>query len=186
MARRTRSDAALSEQRILSAARRAFAEEGLDLPVRAIAERAGVGPATVYRHFPSRPELLHAVLAAHVADCEADLIAAQDDPDPWHALGSVIRRFAEHQLTDQRLTGVLLGAHPAARPFVTERRSHARALERLVNRAREAGALREGVDVRDVRAGLLAISSLGVLPPVTARDTVSRLVDVLLAGLGRG
>ena len=180
-----RSDAVRSQDRILAAARQGFAEHGLDLPVREIARRAGVGPATIYRHFPSRPDLVHAVLATHVALCQADLASVQDDPDPWRALSSVIRSFAEHQLTDGRLNEVLLGSHPAARAFAAERRSHARALERLVGRARAAGVLRDGVDVRDVRAGLLAISSLGVLPAATARETVSRLVGVLLAGLKR-
>jgi AcrR family transcriptional regulator len=183
--RRTRSDAELSEQRILAAARRGFAQEGLDLPVREIARRAGVGPATVYRHFPSRSDLLHAVLAAHVAACQADLRAVQDDPDPWRALSSVVRSFAGHQLTDGRLNEVLLGSHPAAQAFTDERRAHARALERIVTRAREAGVLRVGVDVRDVRAGLLAISSLGVLPAATAPDTIARLAELLLAGLSR-
>jgi AcrR family transcriptional regulator len=181
----TRSDAVRSEERILAAARQGFAEQGLDLPVREIARRAGVGPATVYRHFPSRPDLLHAVLAAHVSACQADLDAVHDDPDAWRALSSVIRCFAEHQLTDGRLNEVLLGSHPASLSFAAERRSHARALELLVAQARDAGRLREGVDVRDVRAGLLAISSLGVLPRATARDTVSRLVKILLVGLSR-
>ncbi|GLY29551.1 TetR/AcrR family transcriptional regulator [Kineosporia sp. NBRC 101731] len=149
------------------------------MPVRTIADRAGIGSATLYRHFPTRTDLLEAVLAERVAACEDNLARALAGPDAWSALTQVIRHFADTRLSDPALTQILL----RTQSFVGRRREHAQALDDLVRRAREAGALREGVTVADVRAGLLAIASLGVLPADQARDTVRRLENLLLAGL---
>ncbi|GAA3598401.1 TetR/AcrR family transcriptional regulator [Kineosporia mesophila] len=177
--RKPRTDAHLNRLRILGAARRAYATDGLDVPVRTIAGRAGIGTATLYRHFPTRTDLLDAVLAERVVACEADLVRAQADPDAWSGLTRVIRHFADTQLSDPAITQMLLGTSS----FVDRRRDHAQALNELVHRAREAGALREGVTVTDVRAGLLAIASIGVRPAGRAHDTVRRLENLLLAGL---
>lgn len=67
----------------MAVARAAFAADGLDLPVHEIARRAGLGVATVYRHFPSRQDLVTAVLAEQVTACRARMRAALEDPDPW-------------------------------------------------------------------------------------------------------
>ncbi|MCU1526667.1 MAG: regulatory protein TetR, partial [Frondihabitans sp.] len=74
----------------------------------------------------------------------------------------------------------------AVRAFDAERREHSRALETLVERAQDAGALRPGVTVADVRAGLLAIASFrgGALPSAGAESALERLTRLLLAGLG--
>ena len=66
-----------------AAARAAFADEGLDLPMREIARRACVGVATLYRHFPTRTDLVTAALIEHVAACRADMRAALDELDAW-------------------------------------------------------------------------------------------------------
>ena len=84
MTRISRADAARNRQHVVTVARAAFVDGGLELPVREIAQRAGLGVATVYRHFPTRPELVAAVLAEHVAACRADMRAALTDPDAWH------------------------------------------------------------------------------------------------------
>jgi len=81
--RKPRADRDLNRARLLAAARAAFAADGLDLPMREIARRAGLGIATVYRHFPSRGELLDAVLAEEVARCEQEMRDALADPDPF-------------------------------------------------------------------------------------------------------
>ena len=179
MSRIERSDARANRERVVNAARSAFADGGLDAPVREVARRAGVGVATVYRHFPARAELVTAVLAERVAACAAEMRRALDDPDPWRALAGTILRFGERQVEDRRLNEVLLGSHEAGLAFRRERKEHAAALETLVERAQAAGVLRDGVEVEDVRAGLLAIASLRALPPERGR----RLTDLLLAGL---
>ncbi len=138
MTRILRADAARNRQHMVTVARAAFVDGGLELPVREIAQRAGLGVATVYRHFPTRAELVAAVLAEHVAACRADMRAALTDPDAWHALSGTIRRFAEHQVTHRRLNEALFGSRSAAAAFAEDRRVHAQALDQLVERARRA------------------------------------------------
>ena len=137
--RKPRVDAAHNRRHIVAVAHAAFAAEGLELPMREIARRAGLGVATLYRHFPSRPDLIGAVLAEQAADCGAAMRAALDDPDPWRALSGLIRRFADYQLRARGLNDAVLGSHAAGLPFAEQRRAHARGLERLVERARRYG-----------------------------------------------
>ncbi|MFJ2394515.1 TetR/AcrR family transcriptional regulator [Streptomyces sp. NPDC087843] len=175
--RKTRTDAAHNRRHIVAVARAAFAGEGLDLPMREIARRAGLGVATVHRHFPTRADLVTAALAEHVAACRTDMRAALDEPDPWQALSGTVRGFAEHRLRDRGLNEALFGPHPAATAFAADRREQARALRQLVDRARAAGVVRSDVSVDDVRVCLAAIASFR---PTTA---LHRLVDLLLTGL---
>ncbi|GAB2809703.1 TetR/AcrR family transcriptional regulator [Actinoallomurus bryophytorum] len=185
MTRKPRTDAKRDRGQIVAVARAAFAAEGLDLPVREIARRAGLGVATVYRHFPSRSDLISAVLVEQVTLCGAEMRAALADPDPWRALSGTIRRFAERQVSDRGLNEALLGSHAAGAPFAEQRRAHAGALARLVERARSAGAVRDGVSVEDVRVGLLAIASFRALPAEKAAAATQRLANLLLAGLSQ-
>ncbi|KAA9380699.1 TetR/AcrR family transcriptional regulator [Microbispora cellulosiformans] len=170
---------------MLTVARAAFAADGLDLPVHEIARRAGLGVATVYRHFPSRQDLVRAVLAEQVTACRAQMRAALDDPDPWRALRGTVRRFAEHQVRLRGLNEALHGSHPAGAAFAGQRRAQARGLEQLVERARSAGGVRPGLSVEDVRIGLRAISSFRAGSPESAAVAVGRLTDLLLGGMGR-
>ncbi|MFG1922233.1 TetR/AcrR family transcriptional regulator [Cryptosporangium sp. NPDC048952] len=179
----SRVDADRNRRHLVTVARDAFAADGLDLPVREIARRAGLGVATVYRHFPARPDLLDAVLAEQVAACEAEMTDALADPDPWRALETIVRRFAQRQITDRGLNQAILGAHAAGAAFAAQRRAHTEAVAGLVARARAAGQLREGVTVGDVRIGLLAIASLRMSPPETLPAAITRLTGTLLAGL---
>ncbi|MEV4077435.1 TetR/AcrR family transcriptional regulator [Nonomuraea fuscirosea] len=184
MTRKPRADAAHNRRHIVTVARDAFAADGVDLTMREIARRAGLGPATVHRHFPSRTDLVSAVLTEHVARCRADMRAALDDPDPWRALRTTIRHFAERQLRDRGLNEVLFGPRAApATAFADDRRAQADALAQLVRRARRSGAVRADVSVEDVRVGLAALSSFRSLPPERALTSMRRLEHLLLAGL---
>ncbi len=185
MPRKGRTDAEHNRAHIVAVARTAFAADGLDLPMREIARRAGLGVATLYRHFPSRPDLVRAVLAEQVAVCEAEMRDALADPDPWRALCGTIHRFAERRVCDRGLNEVLLGSDQAALAFAEQRQAHADALVRLVERAKTAGSLRPEVSVADVRVGLLAIASFRVLPPERAKTAVPALANLLVAGLTR-
>jgi AcrR family transcriptional regulator len=172
-----------NRQHIVTVARAAFADQGLELPVREIAQRAGLGAATVYRHFPTRADLVAAALAEHVAACRAEMRSALADPDAWRALSGIIRRFAVHQVRDRRLNEALFSSRTVALAFTADRRAQVTALEQLVERAREAGAIRAELTPGDVRAGLAAIASLRAGRPEMAAYSVSRLVNLLLAGM---
>ncbi|MFI6236175.1 TetR/AcrR family transcriptional regulator [Micromonospora sp. NPDC050784] len=178
-----RADARSNRGRVVAAAREAFGSAGLEVPMREVARRAGVGVATLYRHFPTRTELVATVLAERVEDCGAQMRRALGDPDPWRALSGVVREFAERQIHDRALNEALLGPGEVGAAFQEERREHAQALNVLVVRARAAGVLRDGVDVDDVRAGLLAIASLRRLPATTSARVIGRVADLVLAGI---
>lgn len=178
-------DAEYNRRHIVTVARAAFAADGLDLPVHEIARRAGLGVATVYRHFPSRQDLVGAVLAEQVAVCRAQMRAALDDPDPWNALRGTVRRFAEHQVRHRGLNEALLGSHPAGAAFAGQRRAQVRRLDQLVERARSAGGVRPELSAEDVLIGLRAIASFRAGSPESAAVAVRRLADLLVAGMAR-
>ncbi|MFC9425674.1 TetR/AcrR family transcriptional regulator [Streptomyces sp. NPDC056987] len=180
MTRKTRTDAEHNRRRIITAARAAFADKGLDVPMREIARRVGLGIATVHRHFPTRADLITAALAEHVAACRADMRTALDEPDAWRAFSGTVRRFAEHRLQDRGLNEALFGSHPAAAAFASDRREQAQALHQLVDRARAAGVVRPDIRMDDVRVCLAAIASFRPTHPATG---LHRLVDLLLTSL---
>jgi AcrR family transcriptional regulator len=183
LTRKRRTDAEHNRRRILEVARAAFAADGLDLPVREIARRAGMGVATVYRHFPSRQDLISAVLAEQVARCGEEMQAALAHPDSGRALRGTILRFGERQVNDRGLNEALLGSHVAGAAFAEQRRAHAEAFARLVERARDDGAVRGQVSVEDARIALMAISSFRALPAERASSVIRRLTDLLLTGV---
>lgn len=178
MTRKTRADAAHNRRHIVAVARAAIAAEGIDVPMREIARRAGLGIATVHRHFPTRADLVAAALAEHVARCRADMRAALAEPDAWRALSGVVRAFAERRLRDRGIDQALFGPHPAAAAFAEDRREHARALHELVARAHAAHAIRPDVTTADVRTCLAAIAAF---PPTPALRT--HLTPLLLTAL---
>jgi AcrR family transcriptional regulator len=184
--RKPRTDAEVNRRHLMDVARVAFATDGLELPVREIARRAGLGVATVYRHFPSRQDLLGAVLTEHVVRCGEEMQAALADPDPRRALREIIVRFGERQLHDRGLNEALLGTHSAGTAFADLRGEHSAAFATLVRRAQHAGVLRAQVSVEDARIALLAIASFPPRPPGRAAPAVPAvrgLTELLLAGL---
>src|SRR5947208_2495681 len=91
-----RADASRNAARLLAAAREVLAEAGNDVALDAIARRAGVGNATLYRHFPTRGDLLVAVYADEVAELCARGAALLQDPDPVGALFAWLEEFVLH------------------------------------------------------------------------------------------
>jgi len=88
-----RADAARNREKVLSAAREAFAESGYGVPLDEIAARAGVGPGTVYRHFPAKEALFEAVVTVRVQDLVADARARADASDPGRAFFGFLARI---------------------------------------------------------------------------------------------
>ncbi len=168
--RKRRTDAEHNRRHLVAVAHTAFAERGPDVPVREIARRAGLAPATVHRHFPSRDDLLAAVLAGQADRCERELSAALADPDSRRALTRTFHRFGEWRVREPGLIEAMGGPG-----FADRRRAHAEAFARLVDRARADGVLRPRVSLDDVRVALLAIPSAG--------PAARRLPAVLLTGL---
>ncbi|MFE4503302.1 TetR/AcrR family transcriptional regulator [Rhodococcus sp. NPDC056743] len=99
-----------SEQELLDAAAAVFVQSGVDAPVREIAARAGVGMGTIYRHFPTRPELVVAVYRHQVEACaDAGPRLLAESPTPEAALRAWVALFVEFLVTKHGLAGALHG-----------------------------------------------------------------------------
>src|SRR5689334_892070 len=145
-----RADARRNYEKVLAAAREAFAEGGESTALEEIARRAGVGIGTLYRHFPNRQALLEAVYVDEVeAVCRT--AAELEDADPWDALSQWLARLVAYMATKHALIGELTEyLDKDAELFATCRASLYGAGETLLARAQEAGVVREDVSVADL------------------------------------
>ncbi|MGW1017060.1 TetR/AcrR family transcriptional regulator [Streptomyces niveus] len=155
-----RADAQHNRDRILAVAREAFTTQGTDVPLTAIARRAGVGPATLYRRFPTRASLISEAFAEQLSICVSVLDEALADPDPWRGLCTVIEQVCAMQATDRGFTAAFFSEFPDAVDYNRERTRAEEGLERLVRRAKDAGQLREDFDPSDITLLLLANSGV--------------------------
>ncbi|SEG97156.1 DNA-binding transcriptional regulator, AcrR family [Nonomuraea solani] len=174
-----RADARQNRDRILEAAREAFAARGLDVPMAAIARRAGVGVATLYRRFPSRESLVTEVFADQLTECVSVLDEALADPDPWRAFQKGIEKLCAMQVTDRGFTAAFLTAFPGAADYERARARAEAGLAELVRRAKATGRLRADFAVADLT--LLLIANCGIAESVPDGAAASRrLVAYLL------
>jgi AcrR family transcriptional regulator len=177
-----RSDARRNREQILAAARAAFTAQGIDVPITAIARRAGVGPATLYRHFPTRSALVTEAFAEQLAACVAVLDDALADPDPWRGFCAVIEKVCAMQVADRGFTAAFLSEFPEAVDHERERRRAEEGIAELVRRAQEAGKLRADFAPDDIT--LLLLANCGVAEGVGEQELAAaasrRLVGYLL------
>ena len=136
-----RADARRNYDALVAAARAIFAEDGTSAPLEDVAERAGVGIGTLYRHFPTRQALLEAV---YVDEVEAMARAAQDlsHLPPWDALSQWLHQYVGFAATKRALNEALLEAAPDSDVLLTCRTAIAGAGTALVERAQRAGVVR--------------------------------------------
>jgi AcrR family transcriptional regulator len=165
-----RADARRNRERVLAAAREAFAEAGFGVPLDVIAARAGVGPGTVYRHFPTKEALFEAVTVARVRDLVALARAGAGAPDPGAALDGFLARLAEEAVAKRDLPEALGGVGEAA-VAIARTELHG-ALDTLLARARAAGAVRAEIGATELIAllkGLLQAVQASADPELPAR-----------------
>jgi AcrR family transcriptional regulator len=145
-----RADAVRNRERVVAAAAAVFAERGVEASVPEVAERAGVGKATVYRSFPTKEHLIAAVVIERLADFERRTRARLDDPDPWSALMELLAEGANRQCSDRAITaGMSAGI---ALPELTEARASLwRAIAELMDRAKAQGRMHPDVTTADLR-----------------------------------
>jgi AcrR family transcriptional regulator len=151
-----RADAEENRELLLAAARGLFADRGLDVTMREVARRAGVGPATLYRRFPTRADLVIAAFEDELRDCASIVAAACADPDPWEGLCGFLLRIGELNARNQGFTDAFMSSFSNAVDFSAHRAGMLRALADLCRRAREAGTLRADVVLDDVVLILMA------------------------------
>ncbi|MEV6345914.1 helix-turn-helix domain-containing protein [Actinoplanes sp. NPDC051851] len=177
-----RADARRNHHLIITTAAAVFAEDGLDVPMEAIARRAGVGVGTLYRRFPDRGELIAAV-AAHTfrAVLEDVRAAAAAAPTPWDALtrllsGSENLRLTVHLAFLSPHTWTRVHSASESREIHDEMMA---ALETLVNDARREGSIRADVGTEEV----LGLVSWVLAAPASAAESVPRWLELVLDGL---
>ena len=153
-ARPLRADAVRNREKVLDAARAAFAAEGLAVPLDAIARRAGVGAGTVYRHFPTKEALFEAVIADQLAALAADAEArAAHGGDPGGQFFEFFAALLDDGMRKADLADALTSAGVGLRQETLASAARLQAaLATLLERAQHAGAVRPDVDAMDLHA----------------------------------
>jgi AcrR family transcriptional regulator len=174
-----RADARRNYDQLIAAAREAFTERDCSATLDEIARRAGVGIGTLYRHFPTRTDLIEAV---YVEEVEALCRSADDlgDAPPWDALVGWLHRFIGYVATKQALAEELFAvADRDSEVFKSCRVAFYGAGEPLLRRAQEAGAARPDVSIDDV------VKMVGGIAKIQGADpaTLERILSVALDGL---
>jgi AcrR family transcriptional regulator len=173
-----RADARRNYEKLISAARDAFTEDGASASLEDIARRAQVGIGTLYRHFPTRQHLLEAV---YVDEVEAICRAAADlaDLPPWDALVAWLRAFVGFAATKRAIAQEMLATIDTdAEVFRTCRVAITTAGESLLERAQKAGAVRADATFSDIARLLGGIASIQSDP-----EQIERILDLVLDGL---
>ena len=176
-----RSDAARNRAAILTAARELFAS-GRDVPMYEIGRRAGVGQATLYRHFPDRPAIVAAITREHIERIEVIAAAAGDSDQP---VVLVLAAGAEMLVCIHDLLGILRD-DVALAPILDELRSRMLAvLETTLERSSAGGFVRDDVDAHDLMLVLKMVN--GALVGVSTTDerapAAARALELALGGL---
>lgn len=179
-----RADARLKMAAVVQAAIEVFATSGVDAPVRDIAEKAGVGLGTVYRHFPQRSDLIVAVMQTQVEACSSAATTYLKKYTPDEALVRWLHRLMDFFAKKRGLAAALHSGDPAysALPAYFMQRMGA-ALEGLIEAAVTADTIRPGINANDL---LRTVASLchgpGGEEPAYARGMVDLLIDGLRYG----
>jgi AcrR family transcriptional regulator len=180
--RRVRADAQRNLDALLLSAKAVFATSGVDAPVREIAERAGVGIGTFYRHFPQRSDLIAAVFRHEIDACAeaAPMLAAEHAPG--EALAKWMQRYAAFIATKRGLAPALHSGNPAFEPLRTYFEQRVRpAVRTLLESAVAAGEVRNDVESDEL---LHAVASLCM--PAQDDGRAQRMVALLADGLRCG
>jgi AcrR family transcriptional regulator len=151
-----RSDARDNREIILAAARTAFSADGLTVPMREIARRAGVGQATLYRRFPTKKALVTEAFSGQMRACHVIIEEGLADPDPWRGFCSVVERVCALHARNRGFTTALMTAFPDAMDLAADRRSALASTAELARRAKEAGRLRPDFVLDDLILVLMA------------------------------
>ena len=183
--RSLRADAQRNREKLLSAAIDAFAEQGQNVALEAVAARAGVGIGTLYRHFPNRDALCVAAYRNEVdALCAAAAELLETLPAD-QALRAWTERFADYVATKRTMGDALRSAAGSDSPLFAETRARILgALRLLIEAGAAAGSLRADVDPKDV---LRVINGIFYLPEGPEwRADVGRMLDLIIDGLRFG
>jgi AcrR family transcriptional regulator len=172
-------DAEAKRERLLRAAGEVFARSGLETPMPAVAAAAGAGVGSVYRQFPSKRELLAALVIERLEEMREDAEAALVSPEgPWAALVELLRVHAERQAGDD-VFAEATACVSTVPDVVLARAATAAAWEHLLEAGRAEGRLRPDATTDDIRLLFAAIRAAGRLEPGAWRRMLELSIDAL-------
>ncbi len=179
--RPARADAQRSLDALLVAAKTVFETSGVDAPVREIADRAGVGTGTVYRHFPQRSDLIAAVFRREIDACAEAALVLSRSHEPMEALSRWLQTLVLFFVTKRGLASALHSGDPAYAALPAHFDQHLRpALKTLLDKAVASGAARSDVVADDL---LIAVAGLSMASKQQDSGYAERMVAILSDGL---
>jgi AcrR family transcriptional regulator len=180
-ARKPRADAQRNRQRILEVAKQVFTRRGAEASMDEITKRAKIGPGTLYRHFPTRDDLLAAVYISEVEKLAEGQRKLSAELPPIEALRAWLLVFIDY-IAAKKIIAPALNAMAGGPSRVFEQSSHVmeEAAHALASRAVDSGDLRPDVDVMDMLRAIYGVSSAGSTEdwPEKAR----KFVDIIIQG----
>lgn len=178
-----RKDAERNRQRILDAAAELFTERGLGVTLNDIAHHADVGVGTVYRRFPNKELLIDALFEQRVEEIAQLAAECLEDPDPWRGLTGFLERGLELQARDRGLKQLLLGTPQGCSRVGGVRERMLPLVNALATRARDAGALREDIEVEDLPVTQWMLGAVVDYGRDVKPDLWRRYLRVMLRGM---
>jgi AcrR family transcriptional regulator len=178
-----RADARRNRERLVAAALAAFTEHGADASLDDIARRAGVGPGTLYRHFPTRQALHEAAYLEGFENLCAHAYQLAETLPPDQALWTWMRALADYLATKRGLSAALLTTlDKSADIFVSTHKAIREAGGKLVDGAIAAGIIRPDIDISDI---LKLVNGVGLACESSPDRTTQteRLLAIVIAGL---
>lgn len=182
-ARPLRRDAEHNRDRVVQAARKAFAEDGIDVSVEAIARRAGVGIATLYRRFPTKEELIDAVLEDAFADIREAAEDALELEDAWVGLTTFLERVFELHVRNRGLKDVIASDTHGRERLESARAALRPRIAQIFLRAQEQGTLRTDLTTEDIPMLFWTGGRVAELTSSVAPELWRRYLGLLLDGL---
>ena len=180
-ARKPRADAERNRDRVLEVAKEAFTRSGPEASLDDIAKQAGVGPGTLYRHFPSREALIEAVYRTEVEKLAAAERNFAETMPPIEALRAWMLLFVDYIATKKIISAALntLVGDPK-RVFGASYNQVWEAMRALVKRAVKSGDIRKDLDPIDLLRALIGVSNVSTSPDW--QQSARRLVEILISG----
>lgn len=175
-----RADAERNRERILQAARRLYASEGLGVSMASVAREAGVGKATLSRRFANRDELIMAVFADRMDGYATAIDEALANPDPWQGFIHYIEAVCAMQAADRGFADVLTLTFPSAKALEARRAEAYKGFVELIARTEATGNLRPDFTPEDLIILLMANAGVIAATSDAAPDSWRRLVGQML------
>ncbi|WP_372784371.1 TetR/AcrR family transcriptional regulator [Phenylobacterium sp.] len=180
-ARKPRADAERNRERLIDAAKAAFADKGPDVSLEEIARRAGVGIGTLYRHFPTRDAIVEAVYRREVRQLAEAATRLLETRPPGEALHEWMRLFVDYIATKKVIASALGAIVGGAELYAASGAQIIGAMSLLVRRAADSGDIRADADPEDLLRALVGFTYGNASPGW--QPSALRLIDILMDGL---